>query len=1022
MADQPVTREKLINADIDVDNLGKAVNEKGVVNPRYGDSYPTLPSAIQKVIETGGFEPFATEAALKATVPVLQKKASYALDTHKIFLWENGAWVDTGLSALDKAIEFTKSAVDGVLDGIGNVKKTLNKFVQGNIGSTETGLIEKFLPDSRIMILQVKPETRYVISKTIQSQRYVVALYSGFPYSGDASTQHFQRVVKDSIADNVTIGDVSFSTDSSTRYVVIYVSRDMAEEPVLNISELNLEEKLIVNSQNLCDPYYVEPFSISFDQANNVIFTEYATNKTHVYYCDGVNQLSLTRVDSDRFRLAAYVVDPISKVGSFIKLGDFNDDKIVIDIPEHALYLLSFIQASSGNAQLQILESSDLHEFSTFKKYLKGGVDISEDQKNELIDNAIKETSSKISSDLDLGEFTSVIDKDKYLNLTPDRINGVFSSFSTGPLARTYIIPVDGNSSYSLSKLDDTSNFIVLELAFYPLAKVPGYVIRTINDSATQLKNGELNFVTTANAAFISVTTSVNTGDISEFKLLRKGLVGGVVEKSINLLNPIYMGVKASIQYVDDVTNPFTQAGSQFPIYSLVAPVNPNTQYCLSLDKPTSRFKVILINRSENGVVRYRNVIDQDGAIKTTFETDQSSLFVAVYYTNQGEIPLIQLEIGTDNTEYQQYGLRLNRSLVAAQGSYFPIAVVNQSANVTLELQRAFNLAANSIVYISPGNYDFDRTLNIPSHSKIIGLGEVNLRLTNTDYLEAVTWRGKQVKTYLKSDQASQDIFMRNITVTGCDEVDKTALHFGVCIQGNNHSLKDVSTKYINWEISEETENGERRAGGNGWGLVFYNAKHGRVSGGVYEYGGYENVGTENAEDIIFEGINCGVGWRTSFQIHRNCKKIKLVNSNIVQRRLTKQAHSALTIHGSPTEIVDGVLIDGNSIDSETEMLWNYVGGIQLVEGGEHNVTITNNDIKSSNCGVTTTSPESIGEGLIVNGNRIQAGRQTVRLKAKNSLVSSNILKGASAVQFYGDDAETCVEVNNVFIPLGQTT
>lgn len=43
MADQSVTREKLINADIDVDNLGKAVNEKVVVNPRYGVPYKSIP-------------------------------------------------------------------------------------------------------------------------------------------------------------------------------------------------------------------------------------------------------------------------------------------------------------------------------------------------------------------------------------------------------------------------------------------------------------------------------------------------------------------------------------------------------------------------------------------------------------------------------------------------------------------------------------------------------------------------------------------------------------------------------------------------------------------------------------------------------------------------------------------------------------------------------------------------------------------------------------------------------------------
>lgn len=56
MADQPVTREKLINADIDADNLGKAVNELGVVNPRYGNPYKTAPQAIKDIEDNGNAE------------------------------------------------------------------------------------------------------------------------------------------------------------------------------------------------------------------------------------------------------------------------------------------------------------------------------------------------------------------------------------------------------------------------------------------------------------------------------------------------------------------------------------------------------------------------------------------------------------------------------------------------------------------------------------------------------------------------------------------------------------------------------------------------------------------------------------------------------------------------------------------------------------------------------------------------------------------------------------------------------
>lgn len=72
MADQPVTREKLINADIDVENLGKAVNELGVVNPRYGDTYKTLPQIASEYEQNGATRGFNTRAefdAVKTTIP-----------------------------------------------------------------------------------------------------------------------------------------------------------------------------------------------------------------------------------------------------------------------------------------------------------------------------------------------------------------------------------------------------------------------------------------------------------------------------------------------------------------------------------------------------------------------------------------------------------------------------------------------------------------------------------------------------------------------------------------------------------------------------------------------------------------------------------------------------------------------------------------------------------------------------------------------------------------------------------------
>lgn len=107
MADEIITRKELVEAKVDAKDLGECVhgNATGIVNPRLGNPYPTLPAAVKKVMETGGFEPFLTEVQLKASIPTVSPKAAKALDTKKIWYWD-GAWHDTGLSELDQAKGF----------------------------------------------------------------------------------------------------------------------------------------------------------------------------------------------------------------------------------------------------------------------------------------------------------------------------------------------------------------------------------------------------------------------------------------------------------------------------------------------------------------------------------------------------------------------------------------------------------------------------------------------------------------------------------------------------------------------------------------------------------------------------------------------------------------------------------------------------------------------------------------------------------------------------------------------------
>ncbi|HCG3426512.1 TPA: hypothetical protein NJU29_002083, partial [Acinetobacter baumannii] len=109
-----ISREVLAKARIDAKDLGDSLNTKQIINPRWGEPFYSLPLAIQKVMETGGFEPFLTESQLLASTPTISPKAAKALDTGKIWYWGKSegstidAWHDTGLSELDQANKYAE--------------------------------------------------------------------------------------------------------------------------------------------------------------------------------------------------------------------------------------------------------------------------------------------------------------------------------------------------------------------------------------------------------------------------------------------------------------------------------------------------------------------------------------------------------------------------------------------------------------------------------------------------------------------------------------------------------------------------------------------------------------------------------------------------------------------------------------------------------------------------------------------------------------------------------------------------
>lgn len=143
----------------DIQDIGEAVNESKVINPRYGDAFKSLPLVSQQaqaqadeVVAQGFYKGFPTETALKASLPAVSEMRARADDTRKIWRWSRtsaegvtpvtGTWTDTGLSELDQAktySDLTKLDYSQIRYGytngnlIGNKSSRKNNFGVNNL-------------------------------------------------------------------------------------------------------------------------------------------------------------------------------------------------------------------------------------------------------------------------------------------------------------------------------------------------------------------------------------------------------------------------------------------------------------------------------------------------------------------------------------------------------------------------------------------------------------------------------------------------------------------------------------------------------------------------------------------------------------------------------------------------------------------------------------------------------------------------------------------------------------------------
>lgn len=283
-------------------------------------------------------------------------------------------------------------------------------------------------------------------------------------------------------------------------------------------------------------------------------------------------------------------------------------------------------------------------------------------------------------------------------------------------------------------------------------------------------------------------------------------------------------------------------------------------------------------------------------------------------------------------------------------------------------------------VFFPNGIYKFTKTLHVGSDTIVEGIGvESNLILGDNFTLDVIKRRdgGPDTDAYalIRTRENSKNIVFRDLKITGNKNQFIDQRQFGLCFVECENGLADnVSVDHINY-FPTKAETSFTNA--LGFGLSVLRSKNITVRGGAYTFGGYENIGTEDCENVLIDGVYCGAGWRTSLQIHRNSKKVKVINSTIEQvgNSSPGEPHSAFTVHGVPSDKVYDLSIINNTIQASG----NSLMGLQMFNSIS-NYIVDNNIITSDHRGLLIINSE---KGGIVTNNKITA-KQIYGAKIEN--------------------------------------
>lgn len=611
----------------------------------------------------------------------------------------------------------------------------------------------------------------------------------------------------------------------------------------------------------------------------------------------------------------------------------------------------------------------------------------------------------------------------------------------TNPDAVSAIIPVKPDTTYETIK-ELSNRFRIATFENTPVVNMP--ILRMIKDARTSDESTDtyFTFTTNPNENYVVIYVSDQSYEPgffigehipSDFTFdevkISKRVVSTNIVRGKNLLrgDPITGTLSGG---EGESTGYITANNGKFEVEK----VDPNTTYTFS-KSASNRTKLGLGEylRDANSGVRDILIILEDNSGQTeeyTFTTGENTHYAYFYLAFNADYPaFVQLEKNSERTLWETFGYKISPQAEPRRRRSDSELTLEWLVNVadygavgdgvtddTEAIQNATADAERKTLYFPSGIYKVTGTIAFETGTVVSAYG-AKIILGDNFNLFTQSWRGNNMGASIVTNKlGAKRIIIKGLEIEGNkNQLLNVRLAGLLFIEAEDCKAIDVKADWIN--IKENLT--ERNWGYN---LLTLRAKRIVFENCSADFGGYETFGIyDDCKDITINGGFSGVGWRTSFQIHRGCKNIR-VNGLIIDQN-HPIAHSSLTLHGSPDKPITDVVFTGISLKSVTDESMQRRGGIQSVEGNEHDIVFMGCQFDSNNQAFSTSSDFPV----FVNGWRVIGckfkGKGGFRFLANQSIFKDNIIDIENPVIGEGDSYmfKDNIMVNNKTINLSGT-